>query len=110
MKETRNAYRVLIGNPNGGLTRVWRLWTRHWTFLSLPPFPKCRKLIDQQRNYTFSRRTRMYGVSRLLSIEIVIVAKNSFSCEADHSPKSSAEVKNGRAIPPLPHMSSWHSA
>jgi hypothetical protein len=22
MKETRNAYRVLIGNPNGGLTRV----------------------------------------------------------------------------------------
>jgi hypothetical protein len=29
--------------------------------------------------------------------------------EADHSPQSSAEVKNGGAIPPLPHMSSWHS-
>jgi hypothetical protein len=29
---------------------------------------------------------------------------------ADHSPPSSAEVKNGGAIPPLPHMSSWHSA
>jgi hypothetical protein len=29
--------------------------------------------------------------------------------EADHSPPSSAEVKNGGALPPLPHMSSWHS-
>jgi hypothetical protein len=28
--------------------------------------------------------------------------------EADHSPPSSAEVKNGGAIPPLPHMSSWY--
>jgi hypothetical protein len=28
--------------------------------------------------------------------------------EADHSPPSSAEVKNGGAIPPLPYMS-WHS-
>jgi hypothetical protein len=25
--------------------------------------------------------------------------------EADHSPLSSAEVKNGRAMPPLPHTS-----
>jgi hypothetical protein len=25
--------------------------------------------------------------------------------EADHSPPSSAEVKNGEAMPPLPHMS-----
>jgi hypothetical protein len=30
--------------------------------------------------------------------------------EADHSSPSSAEVKNGGAIPPLPHMSSWHGA
>jgi hypothetical protein len=30
--------------------------------------------------------------------------------EADHSPPSNAEVKNGGAIPPLPHMPSWHSA
>jgi hypothetical protein len=30
--------------------------------------------------------------------------------EADHSPPSSAEVKNGGAIPPLPHMSSWRRA
>jgi hypothetical protein len=27
-------------------------------------------------------------------------------CEADHSPPSSAEVKNDGVIPPLPHMSS----
>jgi hypothetical protein len=30
--------------------------------------------------------------------------------EADHLPPSSAEVKNGGARPPLPHMSSWHNA
>jgi hypothetical protein len=30
--------------------------------------------------------------------------------EADHSPLSSAEVKNGGAVPPLPHTSSWHGA
>jgi hypothetical protein len=30
--------------------------------------------------------------------------------QADKSPLSSAEVKNGGAIPPLPYMSSWHSA
>jgi hypothetical protein len=31
-------------------------------------------------------------------------------CETDHSPPSSAEVKNDGAIPPLPHMPSWHGA
>jgi hypothetical protein len=30
--------------------------------------------------------------------------------EADHSPPPSGEIKKGGAIPPLPHMSSWHSA
>jgi hypothetical protein len=30
--------------------------------------------------------------------------------EDDHSPPSSAEVKNGGAIPPLPHMCSRHGA
>jgi hypothetical protein len=30
--------------------------------------------------------------------------------EADHSPPSSVEFKNGGAMPPLPHTSSWHSA
>jgi hypothetical protein len=30
--------------------------------------------------------------------------------EADHSPSSSAEVKNGAAINPLSHKSSWRGA
>jgi hypothetical protein len=30
--------------------------------------------------------------------------------ETDHSPLSSAKVKNGGAILPLPHTSSWHGA
>jgi hypothetical protein len=30
--------------------------------------------------------------------------------EADSSPPSSAEVKNGGTILPLPHTSSWHGA
>jgi hypothetical protein len=30
-------------------------------------------------------------------------------CEANHSPQSSAELKNGGATPPLSHMSSCHS-
>jgi hypothetical protein len=30
--------------------------------------------------------------------------------EADHSPPSSGEVRNGAAIPPLPHTSSWRGA
>jgi hypothetical protein len=29
---------------------------------------------------------------------------------ADHSPPSSAEIKNGGAMPPFPHMSSWRGA
>jgi hypothetical protein len=31
-------------------------------------------------------------------------------CEANHSPPSDAEVKNGGAIPPLPHMFAWRGA
>jgi hypothetical protein len=30
--------------------------------------------------------------------------------EADHSPPSNVEVKNGGAMPPLLQISSWHSA
>jgi hypothetical protein len=30
--------------------------------------------------------------------------------EADHSPPSSADVKNGGAVSPLPHMSSWRTS
>jgi hypothetical protein len=31
-------------------------------------------------------------------------------CEADHSPQSSAKVKNAGAIPPLPNNTPWHGA
>jgi hypothetical protein len=30
--------------------------------------------------------------------------------EADHLPQSTVKVKNVGAIPPFPHMSSWHTA
>jgi hypothetical protein len=30
--------------------------------------------------------------------------------EAEHSPPSSTKAKNGVALPPLPHTSSWPSA
>jgi hypothetical protein len=38
-----------------------------------------------------------------LSLEV----KAAKGRETDHSLPSSSEVKNGGAIPPLPHMSSW---
>jgi hypothetical protein len=30
--------------------------------------------------------------------------------EAEHSPPSSAEVRNGRTATPFPHMPAWHNA
>jgi hypothetical protein len=36
--------------------------------------------------------------------------KEAGGCEADQSPPSIAQIKKGGAIPPLPHISSWHSA
>jgi hypothetical protein len=44
-------------------------------------------------------------VPRVLSLAV-----KRLECEADHSPLSSAEVKNGGAVPPILHMSSWHGA
>jgi hypothetical protein len=35
---------------------------------------------------------------------------NRPGCEADHSPPSSAEVKNGGVMPPLSYTSPWHGA
>jgi hypothetical protein len=45
----------------------------------------------------------------IIIIIIIIFNNNTEGREADHSPASSAEVKNGGAMPPLPHMASWHS-
>jgi hypothetical protein len=46
---------------------------------------------------------------RWVSTAISLKVKR-LGCEADHLLPSSAEVKNGGAILPLPHMSSWHTA
>jgi hypothetical protein len=51
------------------------------------------------------RRSPIYWVPGALYPEVKRQGR-----EADHLPPSSAEVKNGGAIPPLLHMSSWHSA
>jgi hypothetical protein len=40
----------------------------------------------------------------------VSLGVEQLECEAGHSPPSTAEVKNGGAIPPLLHMPLWHSA
>jgi hypothetical protein len=36
--------------------------------------------------------------------------ENGGGGEADHSPPSNVDVKNGGTIPPLPHTSSWRGA
>jgi hypothetical protein len=45
---------------------------------------------------------------RQLPLQLVLGMKSP-GCEADHSPPSSVEVKNGGAIPPLSYMFSWHN-
>jgi hypothetical protein len=42
-------------------------------------------------------------------IQLVSGVKRS-GLEANHLPRSSVEIKNGGAMPPLPHTSSWRSA
>jgi hypothetical protein len=59
---------------------------------------------DQQCRKPQSRRGNNIVMCEWLLMGFGLVS------EADHSPPSSAEVKNGGARPPLPHMSSWHSA
>jgi hypothetical protein len=44
------------------------------------------------------------------SVHIVFCTLGHQSCEADHSPLSSAKVKNDGAVPPLPHVCSWQSS
>jgi hypothetical protein len=43
-----------------------------------------------------------------LLLEVVSSRVKRQKCEADHSPTSSAKVKNGGAIQPLVHMTSRH--
>jgi hypothetical protein len=43
----------------------------------------------------------------LFKINSVFKGLSDSGCEADHSLPSSAEVKNGGAIPPHPHTFAW---
>jgi hypothetical protein len=64
------------------------------------------KSIERQCSFTFE--LRFWGPPNLLSNWLT--GLKSPGREADHSPAPSAEVKNGRAIPPLPYTPSWHTA
>jgi hypothetical protein len=60
---------------------------------------------------TWSRPTLGPTQPHILSVPVAFFPGiKRQGCESDHSPSSSAEVKKGRAIPPLCHMSSWYSA
>jgi hypothetical protein len=48
-----------------------------------------------------------YFIPLICAFEVIFLRPGR---ESDHSLSSSTEVKNGGAVPPLPHMSSWHSA
>jgi hypothetical protein len=61
---------------------------------------------------TPQRPYRLWGPFSLISngYRAVFPGVKQPGREADHSPPSSAEVKNGGAILPLPHTSSWRCA
>jgi hypothetical protein len=55
--------------------------------------------------FPLSRPDRLWGPSIFRASGVKRPEGN-----ADHSSPSSTEVKNGGALPPLPHMSSWPGA
>jgi hypothetical protein len=58
-----------------------------------------------QEIFRFSIMSRpALGPTQPVSLRVKRLGHN-----ADHSDPSSAEVKNGGTIPPLPHTSSWHN-
>jgi hypothetical protein len=83
-------------------------------------FVKCRNRDSSATGYRLDGKGRFPARARNCSLQSVPTGSGArpASCpgskaagrEADHSPPSSADVKNGGAIPPLPHMSSWHGA
>jgi hypothetical protein len=70
-----------------GITTAWTVWVGILEVQEFSPHHSVQ---------TSSRATLSLGVKRQ-------------GCEADHSSPSSADVRNGGAIPPTP-LSSWHSA
>jgi hypothetical protein len=67
------------------------------SFLSIPQRP------DRLWGPTSLLYNRYQGLFLFLEVKLP-------DFEADHSPPSSAEVKNGGAILPLPYKSSWRGA
>jgi hypothetical protein len=56
------------------------------------------------------RCARVEGLLFFLpNVVLYHTVSNLQTSKADHLPPSIAEVKKGGTIPPLPHMSSWHS-
>jgi hypothetical protein len=64
--------------------------------------PETKKFLS-----TPQRSNRLWGPSILLSnayLGLFSLKVKQPGCEAENSPLPSAEVKNGRGIPPLPHI------
>jgi hypothetical protein len=82
--------------------------------------PKCRNssvgiatgfFLDIRSSITGKGKTFLFFTTSRQALEPIHRIRGFFArSEAEHSPRPSTEVKKGRAIPPLPHMFSWHSA
>jgi hypothetical protein len=68
----------------------------------IPGRSKIFLLTAESRTALRPTRHPIQWVPRALSQRV-----KRLGCEADHSPPSNADAKNGGAIPPLPHTSSW---
>ncbi|PNF23573.1 hypothetical protein B7P43_G04954, partial [Cryptotermes secundus] len=54
--------------------------------------------------------SEVYPASHTMGTGALFLVVKRQGHDADHSPPSSVEVKNGGAILLIPHTSSWHSA
>jgi hypothetical protein len=70
--------------------------------------------IDDRVRFCLLHRARTSSGTHLASYPmgtgVISLEVKRAGREANRSPVSSAEVKNGETIPQLPNMSSWHSA
>jgi hypothetical protein len=57
--------------------------------------------------YSIQTGSKAYPASSPMGAGNTFPGVKRLGREADHSPPSSSEVKNGGAIPALPHTSSW---